>query len=41
MLEFIRTIDLLIINEANDTLTFEINRGRSWIDLILRNNILD
>ena len=38
--EFIITRDLLIINEANDTPTFETNRGRSWIDLTIFNNIL-
>jgi hypothetical protein len=37
--EFI-TRDLLIINEATDIPTFETNRGRSWIDLTLCNNIL-
>ena len=38
--EFIITRDLLIINEATDIPTFETNRGRSWIDLTMCNNIL-
>jgi len=38
--EFIITRDLLIINEATDIPMFETNRGRSWIDLTLCNNIL-
>ena len=38
--EFIITRDLFIINEANDTPTFETNRGHSWIDLTICNNIL-
>jgi len=37
--EFIITRDLLIINE-NDISTFETNRGRSWIDITLSNNVL-
>lgn len=32
--------DLLIINEASDIPTFETNRGHSWIDLTLSNNIV-
>jgi len=39
--KFITTRDLLITNEASDIPTFETNRGRSWIDLTLSNNILD
>jgi hypothetical protein len=38
--EFIITRDLLIINVETDIPTFETNRGRSWIDLTLCNNIL-
>jgi hypothetical protein len=38
--EFIITRDLLIINEATDIPTFQTNRGQSWIDLTLSNNIL-
>jgi len=38
--EFIITCDLLIINEVTDIPTFETNRGHSWIDLTLCNNIL-
>jgi hypothetical protein len=39
--EFIITRDLFIINEATDIPTFETNRGRSWIDITLSNNILE
>ena len=30
----------LIINEETDIPTFETNRGRSWVDITLSNNIL-
>jgi hypothetical protein len=37
--EFILTRDLFLMNEATGTPTFETIRGRSWIDLILCNNV--
>jgi len=38
--EFIITSDILLMNEAAGIPTFETIRGRSWINLTLRNNIL-
>ena len=38
--EFIITTDLLIINEETDIPMFKNNRGWSWIDITLGNNIL-
>ena len=38
--EFLITSDLHLMNEATSIPTFETIRGRSWIDLTLRNNIL-